>query len=473
MSTTPAADIPAKAALALAETATDVVPMSAEIDTNMHPSPNVLPRDAALTLPFERAQPLAPDSFPNPPRAGLLQVPATIANVRHLLDSHGILARYDVIRKREFIVVPGQAGSPDNADNVAISHLVSLATLNGMSANRVPEFVAAIADMQSWNPVAEWILSKPWDHKDRFPALCETLVHHEEFPPQLKELLLHRWLLSAVAAALQPVGFRSRGVLTLQGPQSIGKTQWIAALVSDPLLGARVVKVDHHLDAGNKDSLLTAIGHWMVEMGELESSLRRDLPKLKGFLTAPSDKVRRPYGRTDSEYSRRTVFCATVNDAQFLIDPTGNTRFWTIPVTKIDYKHGIDMQQVFAQLAEEYESGQAYWLTKDEEAMLELHNAKHRTVSAIRERILAAVNHEKIGFPNLAAYTPTDLLRQLGIVNPSNSQAKECGAVLRELLGESKRINGFNCWRVPLHDAHANIETLSPLPPPGRKASDF
>ena len=75
-----------------------------------------------------------------------------------------------------------------------------------------------------------------------------------------------------------------------------------------------------------------------------------DMARLKGVLTRDFDKVRRPYARAESEYQRRTVFFASVNKPNFLVDMTGNTRWWTIPVSKINYEHGIDMQQVFAQL---------------------------------------------------------------------------------------------------------------------------
>ena len=71
------------------------------------------------------------------------------------------------------------------------------------------------------------------------------------------------------------------------------------------------------------------------------------------MLTTDFDRVRRPYDRRESEYPRRTVFIATVNGMNFLSDPTGNTRWWTIAVDDLNFRHDIDMQQLFAQLAVE------------------------------------------------------------------------------------------------------------------------
>ena len=417
---------------------------------------------------LDKAKPLEPGSFPNPPRSGNL-VPPTITNIEHLLKAYGISVRYDIIKKKLRVNVPGSSGTPDNFDNVAMSQIISLAVLNGMPTGLLPSSVDAIGDRYQVNPVADWITLQPWDGVDRLQSLCDTLVQRADFPEQLKRTLMHRWLLSTVAAALTSCGFRSRGVLTLQGPQSIGKTAWVSALIPDIALREGLIKLDHHLDASNKDSLLTGITHWIVEIGELDSSFKKDIARLKGFLTSDRDKIRRPYARADSEYPRRTVFCATVNDNNFLVDATGNSRWWSIPVTGINYRHGINMQQLFAQMAVDFQKGEPWWLTQAEEASLELHNKSHRTISAMRERVLDAIDVDRADRSNLPAMTATDLLREIGIDNPTNPQCKECAAVLREFFGDPKRINGRDKWRVPMR---TNSTSFSPARPV-RDESEF
>jgi len=413
---------------------------------------------------LDSAVPINSESFPNKPRKGSTQVPTTISNVLYMLRQYGIQVSYDVIKKKFLITVPGLSGSPENAANVAMSYIVSLAILNGMSSGRIPEFVAAIGDRNQRNPVADWIESKPWDGIDRLLSLCNTLVLREGYPWQLKEVLIRRWLISAVAAVFEPSGFRARGVLTLQGPQSIGKTAWIMALVPDLILRENFVKVDHHLDAGQKDSIITAISHWIVEIGELDSSFKKDVARLKGFLTSDRDKMRRPYARTDSEYPRRTVFCATVNESQFLIDPTGNTRWWTIPVVRVNYEHGINMQQLFAQMTVSYRNGDKWWLTQAEESFLEDFNKQHRSFSVVRESILDEVDMERAQEPDLPAMTAIEVLRLAGFRNPTNQNCKECASILREHFGDSKRIKGRNVWRVPLK----HQESMNTFTPRGR-----
>jgi putative DNA primase/helicase len=399
---------------------------------------------------LDNAQPLDRETFPHQPRSGSSQLPATIPNIEHLLERYGVKVRYNVIKKKLEILLPGHTGTIDNADNVAISYIISLASLNGMPIGQVPAYVEVLADRNVYNPIAEWITNKPWDGKDRLPKIYATITEREDYPERLKEILIRKWLLSAVAAVLKPSGFKARGVLTLQGPQGVGKTSWIRSLVPDEQLCELTVKLDHHLDGSNKDSIIGAVTHWLVEIGELDSSFKKDISRLKGFLTSDCDKIRRPYARTYSDYQRRTVFFASVNKIDFLIDDTGNTRFWTIPVTAINYQHDIDMQQLFAQLAEDFGNGKQWWLTQQEEELLESCNIEHKRVSVIRERLLEIVDMDLKGKDGNPAMSATEVLAKLDYLKPTNPLCRECGGILRELFGDPKKIRGIKKWRIPL-----------------------
>ena len=434
---------PTKTDVSTAPTVVDVTE-----DETAQPTKAAVPQTRPFDL--EHALPLNPDSFHNQPRKGSNAIPTTIANVKHLLKMYCIIVRYNVISKKLNITLPGVSGTVENYDSIVMTHIINLANLNGMSASSIPEFIMAIADKKQVNPAADWIRSKPWDGVDRVPTICETIIAQDDFSEALKVTLMYRWSLSLVAAALAVSGFKARGVLTLQGAQSKGKSSWIGSLVPDEMLRAMLVKGEFHLDGANKDSVLTAISHWIVEIGELDSSFKKDIARLKGFLTADRDKIRVPYGRTACEYPRRTVFAATVNDSSFLVDTTGNSRWWTIPVKEINYKHGIDMQQLFAQLAVDFEKGEQWWLTPEEEIELEKSNANHKVISVIQELIVTAIDVDKIGEDNLPTMSAIELLKHLCIERPRNIECKECAAMLREMLGEHKRINGINKWRIPL-----------------------
>jgi len=340
-----------------------------------------------------------------------------------------------------------------------MTRIVSMAAAEGLSTGRVHELVQAIADENLFNPAATWIKSKAWDRQDRLPDFYTTLTVRESFPSDLKDRVMYRWLLSVTAAALMPSEFKTRGVLTLQGPQGLGKTTWVQSLVSEPRLRSQLVRGEHLLDTSDKDSVLTALSHWIVELGELETSFRKDVGRLKAFITKESDRIRPPYGRVDNFYPRRTVFCATVNADQFLIDPTGNTRWMTLPLVAMRKTHDIDMQQVFAQLAEDFEKGVQWWLPDEDERWLESFNKQHMATSAIEEKLMDVIDHDRL--PSLQdRYMGTvELLQFAGIHSPRNPETKEAARVLRDKYGEPKKVGGSMKWRVCLRDKSHHDQT--------------
>ncbi len=404
-----------------------------------------------------------PAGFPHPPSAGGKAVPATIENVAHLLMEKGIQARFNIVKKRLEL-------SHTSGATVSMNEVASLALLNGIGTNWLYPFVGELGSRNPYSPVATWIGSKPWDHKDRLQELYDTVRETKEYPAGLKEILLRRWLLSATKAALANGPFRARGVLTFQGPQGVGKTSWISALMPKGRLREDSLLLDHHLDGSNKDSVINAISHWIVEIGELDSSFKKDVARLKGFLTNDCDKLRKPYGRDVEDYPRRTVFAATVNEERFLVDHTGNSRWWTIAVESFDFQHGIDMQQVYAQLAVALDGEDQWWLTQAEEKRLADYNQRHRSTTLIAELFADEVDIERAG--NGPFMTPTEVLRRIGVEKPTNAQCKECGGLLRELIGRPSRIHGRDKWRVPWRDPTDRVPTSVTLRGPWAELSE-
>ena len=122
------------------------------------------------------------------------------------------------------------------------------------------------------------------------------------------------------------------GVLVIQGDQGSGKTLFCRTLAMKSDWFAEGVSID--LD--NKDSIIQGTGVWIAELGELDSTLKREQSALKAFLTASKDTYRQPYAQTVVSKPRRTSFCATVNPKEFLNDETGSRRYWVVQPMHID-----------------------------------------------------------------------------------------------------------------------------------------
>lgn len=387
--------------------------------------------------------------WPHRPRSPNAMVPATLENFAFMAKRLGISFRFNRVKKRVDIDIPDVRVEAQNRDQVLLTRLESLAILHDMQAGKVGQYVLVLGDKHSFDPVADWIESTPWDGRTRLPDICGTITVDDDYPAAMRDVLVTKWLLSIVAASFKGPGYRARGVLTLQGEQGLGKTTWFSRLVTSPAFREDVIKLGHSWDGGSKDARLNALRHRIVELGELEGSFRKEIASLKAFITETTDKIRPPYARAEAEYPRSTVFGASVNDRQFLLDSTGNSRFWTIAAKHIDYMHDIDMQQVFAELKVAYDRGDQWWLTDAEEAQLSRVNDTHRVVGVIEAKIVERLDLERVGEPSLRRLTANEVLAALDVKNPTNPQSKEANVVLRRLLGESKRVRGQNRWPIP------------------------
>lgn len=371
----------------------------------------------------------------------------TVENLAYMLDEYGISCKYNIIRKYVEVRIPGRDYGDDLDANCTLAEINSLCARNRMPKTDSQDYIKLISSQHRYNPVENFIRSKAWDGVERFGALSATLKTPEGYDRNTLQLLLRRWLISAAAAALMTRGFWSKGVLVLQGAQSEGKTAWIKSLLPPELRG--LLKVGATIDPANKDSVSSVISHWLVELGELDGTFRKaDIARLKGFISQDIDQLRRPYDRLESEYQRRTVFFASVNPKVFLVDETGNVRWWTIPVTAVDAAHGIDVQQLWAEAASYYEAGERWWLDRDEEAVLEVTNTEHTEPNPIEELVMSRFDWQSAERKSRMA--ASEVLIAIGYDKPTNKQAKDMGTVLRKLTGgEPTKSNGRQVFLLP------------------------
>lgn len=391
-------------------------------------------------------QSVSKSEFPHRPSRKNAGLPATFENFCHLMRSYGVEMSYDMIRKDVHIKVPHLVTTIDNAKDVTNAHIKSLCALNDFPVTHLNSSILAFADLNAVNPVAEWISSKPWDGVDRLPEFRDTLITAEDYPVDFRDVLLDKWMTSALAAAFTD-DFRARGVLTLSGPQGIGKTSWVNSLVSCKKLRKGAVLTGHSLDANSRDSKSTAITHWITELGEVEATLKNDLPAFKAFITNDMDVFRRPYASADSTLPRRTVFCASVNDTWYLKDPTGNSRFWSIKVVRVNYDHGLDMQQVFAQYKMQFfDQGQTWWLDAEQEARLSELNKEFEPIDPVKEALSLLINQGREKQHDEVFMTSVQLIKLIDM----RATTKQVHAVMRDLVGSARKTNGVLGWDLPL-----------------------
>ncbi len=207
-------------------------------------------------------------------------------NIGGVLTVHGVDVRYNVIKKKLEIDIPNMEFIADMHEEASLIEIEDRCINMGIPHTKVRDYLKVLA--REYNPVKEWIDSERWDGVDRLPIFMDSLTTEES--SQLKEMLLKKWLISCVAAAYEKNGVELEGILVLQGAQGLGKTLWFKRLCDYNkgwlLEGAT-------LNPSDKDSVKRAVSHWIVELGEIESTFKKsDIDQLKAFVTAKTDELR-------------------------------------------------------------------------------------------------------------------------------------------------------------------------------------
>jgi putative DNA primase/helicase len=281
-----------------------------------------------------------------------------------------ITCRYNMMTKRVELTAPWH-WSPD----LVRAELQGACMMVGVNAmGTIDQQIAAIAKANCYHPLGDAIRATVWDGRDRWAELMQTITLAPGQDPELLGTLVRRWILQAVRGWTLPREKTAQlgGVLVFVGPQYRGKSKWFKRLAPHTRDGVLAPHV--------KDTLIQALSAPIFEMSELEGTFRKsDIAALKAFITQETDVIRVPYAPKADEWPRQTVFGASVNDTAFLVDPTGNRRFWVLEVERLDPDHQVDMMQLYAQALAELEGGAQWWLT-DDEHKLQMQAAEDFTV---------------------------------------------------------------------------------------------
>lgn len=255
-----------------------------------------------------------------------------IENVQRFCDSKNIHLSYDELKHTELI-------NGNVFEDVDLTLLWNKLITSGFGISRdslVP-IVSVICRFNKFNPIQDYLKGMYETYKTEFNVdtdfikeMFDCLKVEDEH--ELTYPMFRRWFIQTVAIAFNTGSFRAENVLTLQGRQGDFKTTFLKNLSPN----IRWVRDGLNLDPKNKDLVAEATDHWIVELGELDSTMKSEQALLKAFFSKSVDILRRPYDRKATTSPRLTSFCASVNKEEFLKDETGNRRYWIIKVDSVD-----------------------------------------------------------------------------------------------------------------------------------------
>jgi hypothetical protein len=214
------------------------------------------------------------------------------------------------------------------------------------------------AKRNSFNPIKDYLYALEWDGGPRINGWLKRycgarLTDGDGGDETLVERMGRRWLMSAVARALEP-GCKADTVLILEGEQGLKKS-----MVFEVLAGEKWF-TDSPVHIGEKDAMQIIGMKWIIELAELSAFHGSETEQQKGFFSSRADTFRPPFGLVPQSFPRQSVCGATTNKTNYMNDETGNRRFWAVWCEKIliaDLER--DRDQLWAEAVHYYKQGLA------------------------------------------------------------------------------------------------------------------
>ncbi len=296
--------------------------------------------------------------------------------------------------------------------------------------NSVADCVAVVAREWTVHPVRDYLRLLAWDGEPRLQLwLAEYL--NAEGPPDYLASVGRKFLISAVARVMVP-GCQVDHVLTLEGPQGVGKSETVRVL-GEPWV------TDGLPDLHSKDAAIHLAGVWLIEIAELAAMRRSEIESVKAFLSRRDDRYRPPYARRSVDVSRQCVFIATTNETSYLRDPTGNRRFWPVRCGKSIDLTGLrrDRDQLWAEAFHAYQSGEA-WHPTGKEPELMAHEQDHRVLVTELEQQVATYLERK-ATEGATEVTTSEVFMDALSINPA-TDVERAGRLARQLAEAMNRV---------------------------------
>ena len=251
-------------------------------------------------------------------------------NIRLALTKLGVRVRYDRFADRATLT--GLDGFGPHLSDAALTRMrlrIEEQFKLKVGKETFCDVVEDAARRDDFHPVVDYLDALTWDGTPRLDGWMTTYLQADckDYTRAVGNLML----VAAVRRVRHP-GCKFDEMVVLESEQGKAKSSAVAILaVNDDWFSD-----DLPLNAEAKLVIERTQGRWIIEAGELAGMGKKGVETLKAFLARRRDSSRMAYGRLTHDALRHFIVVGTTNDDRYLVDNTGNRRFWPVRVGNID-----------------------------------------------------------------------------------------------------------------------------------------
>jgi len=292
-----------------------------------------------------------------------------------------------------------------------------------------------LCENYSYHPVRSYLDQISWDGVARLDTLLVDFLGAKD--DQYTRIVTRKSLTAAVARIFEP-GCKVDTILTLSGPQGLGKSTLLRKLALDWFS-------DSLTNMNNKEAMEQLQGKWILELAELTAVNNTKMTTVKNFITKVEDSYRAPYRDQVEVRKRQCVMFATTNERRFLKDPTGDRRFWPVHIgeheARLNVFEDLDratIDQIWAEAVTFYRNHEPLHLNP---AMETEANKRRKAASVVSDRIDTIQDILNVPLPaswnRMSKAQQLDYYRQEHEPDEANTspRTRVCTAEIRDIWG--------------------------------------
>ena len=315
--------------------------------------------------------------------------------------------------------------------------------------------VATTAEHWPFHPIQDLLTATTWDAQERLETFfiryfgCPDDAYHRE--------VAVKFFVAGVTRAFEP-GHKFDYATILEGAQGVRKSTAIQVIAMG-FFGE--LKADFHDEKRLVEQMQNC---FVMELPELSNFNRSSVEDMKAFIAATENHVRMSYDRQPKVFRRQCIFMGSTNKETYLLDDTGNRRFWPIKVL-VDVIDIDSMRREIAQVwaegvdiyrrmrAEQPVGDLPLYLTNErsQEIALEAQEARRQQTEADGYLSILAVDLETPFTPDpmepdvqifYDKITTTEIWNKIFNINgvPNRSAEMEIGKAMRNLGWSRKKV---------------------------------